>query len=65
MGEILSLKTYCHFCGKAQEDAPILITSGGSCICDECVFICVKIINKNRPDLVCNPVSFMLEEIGG
>ncbi|HHT3972970.1 TPA: ClpX C4-type zinc finger protein [Citrobacter freundii] len=38
----------CSFCGKTNNDVATLITGGGACICDECVYVCVEIIFKQN-----------------
>ena len=49
----------CSFCGKTQPQVSRLIAGNGSYICDECVFLCMSIIDESfvpskqaqRPDL--------------
>lgn len=36
----------CSFCGKPQDEAKKLIAGPGVCICDECIDLCVSIINE-------------------
>ncbi|EDT7188058.1 hypothetical protein AHX77_004400 [Salmonella enterica subsp. enterica] len=36
----------CSFCGKTNNDVASIIAGDGVCICDECVFVCVKILFK-------------------
>lgn len=38
----------CSFCGKTNNDVASIIAGDGVCICDECVFVCVKIIFKQN-----------------
>jgi len=37
----------CSFCGKPQDEANRLIAGNGSYICDECVRLCMGIIDEN------------------
>jgi ATP-dependent Clp protease ATP-binding subunit ClpX len=37
----------CSFCGKPQDEAKRLIAGPGVCICDECVELCVSIVNED------------------
>lgn len=36
----------CSFCGTTNNDVASIIACDGVCICDECVFVCVKILFK-------------------
>lgn len=36
----------CSFCGKPQDQASRLIAGPGVCICDECVELCLSILNE-------------------
>jgi ATP-dependent Clp protease ATP-binding subunit ClpX len=38
----------CAFCGKAKDEVDKLIAGPGVCICNECVELCVDIIEKER-----------------
>ncbi|ECQ2979860.1 hypothetical protein HVG75_004866 [Salmonella enterica] len=38
----------CSFCGKTNNDVASIIAGDGVCICDECVFVCVKILFKQN-----------------
>ena len=40
---------YCSFCGKAQDEVDKLIAGPGVCICDECVQLCMEIIEEGKP----------------
>ena len=46
MAEQQAAKTtlYCSFCGKADHEVKILITSPSSNICGECVALCVRVM---------------------
>lgn len=54
---------YCSFCGKSQEQATRLIAGPGVCICDECIELCVSILDdeagskKKGPKDGCADVS--------
>ena len=37
----------CSFCGKSQDDVKRLITGKNSFICDECVSLCVDILDED------------------
>ena len=39
----------CSFCGKPQEEADKIIAGPGVCICDECIDLCVNILD-GEPD---------------
>ncbi|WP_343188543.1 ATP-dependent Clp protease ATP-binding subunit ClpX [Buchnera aphidicola (Neophyllaphis varicolor)] len=39
-------KTYCSFCGKSQKEIQKLIAGPSVFICNECVYLCNEIINK-------------------
>jgi ATP-dependent Clp protease ATP-binding subunit ClpX len=36
----------CSFCGKDKKDVQKLIAGPRVCICDECVAICVEILDE-------------------
>ena len=38
----------CTFCGEAQKDVAKLIAGPGVYVCNECVDLCVKIIDEER-----------------
>ena len=38
----------CSFCGKPQDQACKLIAGPGVCICDECVDLCLSILNEGK-----------------
>jgi ATP-dependent Clp protease ATP-binding subunit ClpX len=38
----------CSFCGKSQQAVKKLISGPGVYICDECVDLCVEIIESER-----------------
>jgi hypothetical protein len=40
----------CSFCGKTQQEVRKLIAGPTVYICDECVFLCVEILNEGSPD---------------
>ena len=40
----------CSFCGKPQDEAQRLIAGPGVCICDECIELCVGILNEESED---------------
>lgn len=39
---------YCSFCGKSQHEIAQLIAGPTSFICDECVELCVDIVNEYK-----------------
>lgn len=43
-------KLYCSFCGKYQTEVERLIAGPSVYICDECVDLCVDIINESKSD---------------
>ena len=42
---------YCSFCGKPQEMVGRLIAGNGAYICDQCVDLCMCILEDSEPDL--------------
>ena len=40
---------YCSFCGKSQHEVRKLIAGHSVFVCDECVELCNKIIQEERP----------------
>lgn len=41
----------CSFCGKPQDEAKKLVAGPGVCICDECIGLCVSILDEeNKSD---------------
>lgn len=38
---------YCAFCEKSQHQVAKLLSGPTVCICDECVRVCVEIIESN------------------
>ena len=52
-------KIKCSFCGKAQEQVRRIIAGPGAYICDECIELCVQIINEDFAD----HVDFDLTEV--
>ena len=42
---------YCSFCGKPQEYVGRLIKGNGSYICDQCVDLCVNILEESDVDI--------------
>lgn len=44
----------CSFCGKRQDQVERLIVGPNAYICDECIGLCVEILNEGKDD---NPVS--------
>jgi ClpX C4-type zinc finger len=43
--------TRCSFCGKSQGDVRVIVTSGKSAICDECIFLAFDTMNDKRTPL--------------
>ena len=41
---------YCSFCGKPQSQVRRLVAGSGVYICDECVNLCLDIINDDIHD---------------
>ena len=41
----------CSFCGKMQSEANKLVAGPGVCICDECVNLCISILNEGAKPL--------------
>lgn len=37
----------CSFCGKPQDEAKKLVAGPGVCICDECIDLCINILNED------------------
>jgi hypothetical protein len=44
---------YCSFCAKSQHEVQKLIAGPAVFICDECVALCVAIV-EDRPDAIAN-----------
>ena len=40
----------CSFCGKPQDQAKKLVAGPGVCICDECIELCVSILDEELKD---------------
>ena len=40
---------YCNFCGKHQDEVKQIVTGFDVCICNECVSVCVEIIETYEP----------------
>lgn len=40
----------CSFCGKPQEQAKKLVAGPGVCICDECIELCVSILEEGAKE---------------
>ena len=38
----------CSFCGKPQNQVGRLVAGPGVCICDECIGLCVSIIEDEK-----------------
>lgn len=49
---------FCSFCGKAQHDVKKLIAGPAVFICDECVGLCVKIIEETPDKDPATPPKF-------
>lgn len=39
----------CSFCGKSQDEVDKLIAGPGVCICDECIELCMEIVEEGAP----------------
>lgn len=42
---------YCSFCNKSQHQVRKLIAGPASLICDECVGLCVEIVNNPKAEV--------------
>ncbi len=40
----------CSFCGKSQDEVEKLIAGPGVCICDECIELCMDIVQEGSPN---------------
>lgn len=40
----------CSFCGKKMDNVELLIAGPGACICNECVDLCVEILNEKKAE---------------
>lgn len=52
MADLIKL-TYCSFCGRHDADPQMermVLGRDNSAICNECIALCVDIIEDNRPD---------------
>ncbi len=52
---------YCSFCNKSQYDVRKLIANSRTCICDECVLLCVEIIFESKKPKKSNPLAAMMQ----
>lgn len=52
----------CSFCGKRKDEVDKLLAGPDVNICDECVTVCVKIVNGSFKGEEGNPVGFMVPE---
>ena len=51
MTDNINHKPACSFCGLTQPRITVLIKlTGGSCICDECIDLCVELVAAARED---------------
>lgn len=57
----------CSFCGKAQQEVRRIVAGPGVYICDECVELCMEIVNDTQPekaqvefDEIPKPVEIMI-----
>ena len=48
-------KIRCSFCGRPQEKVDKLIAGNGAFICNECVHLCLNILDEEAPDKVNAP----------
>ena len=55
-------KIYCSFCGKPQSQVNRLIAGNGVYICDECVGVCLSIIEDEEDDSAVESVTDFLPE---
>ena len=51
----------CNFCAKSQMEVKHLIAGPRVYICEECVGVCVKIIEAREADAVENPQKYLTE----
>ena len=51
MGRVVSYNDgvqRCTFCGKSEHEVHKLVAGAGVAICDECIGLCVQIINEEN-----------------
>ncbi len=53
----------CSFCNKSQKEVRKLIAGPTVYICDECVDICLDILNQERDESPSSPVSAAANEV--
>jgi hypothetical protein len=53
--ELSSELARCAFCGKRARDVKKIIAGPTSAICDECVDLCVKVLDDELGDDWCSP----------
>ena len=53
------LLRYCNFCSKSQMEVKHLIAGPRVYICEECVDLCVKIIEARETDAAENPQKYL------
>lgn len=63
MGSLL----HCAFCGKSQNDVPILIEGHFASICDRCVEVCVGLVfdhkrPKPQPNLIATLTNWQRDQ---
>ena len=49
----------CSFCGKPQYEAKKIVAGPGVCICDECIDLCVSILDEEMPGFSVRNSSYM------
>ena len=65
--EELNREICCSFCGKAQDEARRLIAGPGVYICDECIELCMSILedeanlSQRKPNHHNEPVATLLK----
>ena len=42
----------CHFCGKDKGEVAKLIVGDNSAICNECIDLCVNILDKEKVQVI-------------
>jgi hypothetical protein len=48
---------YCSFCGKTQHEVAMVIAGPAVYICDECIFVCLEILEEQAENLYNSRVS--------
>lgn len=60
MSNNIKEETRCSFCGKTQDQVKKLIVGPHAYICDECVDLCIDIINESSSNQIITPEDYKI-----